>query len=179
MDILKEQNIVVVASVNEITVAKDNKKLSTLKVSYEPTSVSCSLRGHIAIGGSVDNKVISRPIYELLTQLFVVYSGSYLWTKWGQFEPIARARSFGTSHRRCVFPRWQVFGRLWCQPKSYFVWNWGIQGKVQIQTENNRCKLEIQFPVYCSCNKAKTNNFKNEFLKVVYECSSFHFSLHF
>jgi len=57
MDILKEQNIIVVASVNEIAVVKDNRKISTLKVSYEPTSVSCSPRGHIAIGGSVDNKV--------------------------------------------------------------------------------------------------------------------------
>ncbi|XP_066137857.1 actin-interacting protein 1 [Euwallacea fornicatus] len=62
MDILKEQSIIVVASVNEITVVKDNKKLSTLKVNYEPTGVSCSPRGHIAIGGSVDNKV---HIYEL------------------------------------------------------------------------------------------------------------------
>lgn len=57
MDILKDQNIIVVASVNEIAVVKDNRKISTLKVSYEPTSVSCSPRGHIAIGGSVDNKV--------------------------------------------------------------------------------------------------------------------------
>lgn len=57
MDILKEQNIIVVASVNEIAVVKDNRKISTLKVTYEPTSVSCSPRGHIAIGGSVDNKV--------------------------------------------------------------------------------------------------------------------------
>lgn len=62
MDILKEQNTVVIASVNEITVAKDNRKASTLKVSYEPTGVSCSPRGHIAIGGSMDNKV---HIYEL------------------------------------------------------------------------------------------------------------------
>lgn len=59
MDILKEQNIIVVASVNEIAVVKDNRKLSTLKISYEPTSVSCSPKGHIAIGGSVDNKVIN------------------------------------------------------------------------------------------------------------------------
>jgi WD40 repeat protein len=32
MDILKEKNIAVTASVNEITVAQDNRKLSTLKV---------------------------------------------------------------------------------------------------------------------------------------------------
>ncbi|KAF7272745.1 hypothetical protein GWI33_014498 [Rhynchophorus ferrugineus] len=62
MDILKEQNVIVVASVNEITVVKDNRKLSVLKVSYEPSGVSCSPRGHVAIGGSMDNKV---HIYEL------------------------------------------------------------------------------------------------------------------
>lgn len=62
MDVLKEENIVVTASVNEITVSKDNQKLSTLKVSYEPTSVSCSPRGHVAIGGNTDNKV---HVYEL------------------------------------------------------------------------------------------------------------------
>lgn len=62
MDVLKEENIIVTASVNEITVSKDNQKLSTLKVSYEPTSVSCSPRGHVAIGGNADNKV---HIYEL------------------------------------------------------------------------------------------------------------------
>lgn len=62
MDVLKEENIIVTASVNEITVSKDNQKLSTLKVSYEPTSVSCSPRGHVGIGGNADNKV---HIYEL------------------------------------------------------------------------------------------------------------------
>ncbi|KAJ8930242.1 hypothetical protein NQ314_016970 [Rhamnusium bicolor] len=62
MDILKEENIVVTASINELTVSKDNQKLSTLKVTYEPTSVSCSPRGHVAVGGTVDNKV---HIYEL------------------------------------------------------------------------------------------------------------------
>ncbi|KAJ8916773.1 hypothetical protein NQ315_005778 [Exocentrus adspersus] len=62
MDVLKEENIIVTASVNEITISKDNQKLSTVKVSYEPTSVSCSPRGHIAIGGNADNKV---HIYEL------------------------------------------------------------------------------------------------------------------
>ncbi|XP_056633102.1 actin-interacting protein 1 [Diorhabda sublineata] len=62
MDILKEENIVVVGSVNEITVSKDNQKLSALKVDYEPSSVSCSPRGHVAVGGNMDNKV---HIYEL------------------------------------------------------------------------------------------------------------------
>ncbi|XP_072394337.1 actin-interacting protein 1 [Diabrotica undecimpunctata] len=57
MDILKSENVIITASVNEITVAKDTQKLSTLKVDYEPSSVSCSSNGHIAIGGTVDNKV--------------------------------------------------------------------------------------------------------------------------
>jgi WD40 repeat protein len=62
MDILKEKNIAVTASVNEITVAQDNRKLSTLKVTYEPSSVSVSPRGHVAVGGAMDNKV---HLYEL------------------------------------------------------------------------------------------------------------------
>lgn len=62
MSVLKEQGIIVTASVNEITVSKDNQKLSTLKVGYEPSSVSCSSKGHIAVGGNMDNKV---HIYEL------------------------------------------------------------------------------------------------------------------
>lgn len=62
MSVLKEQGIIVTASVNEITVSKDNQKLSTLKVEYEPSSVSCSSKGHIAVGGTLDNKV---HIYEL------------------------------------------------------------------------------------------------------------------
>lgn len=62
MDILKEQNIIVSASVNEITVSKDNQKVSTLKVSYEPTSVACSPKGHVAVGGNMDSKL---HIYEL------------------------------------------------------------------------------------------------------------------
>ncbi|XP_063903867.1 actin-interacting protein 1 [Zophobas morio] len=62
MDVFKEQNIVVTASVNEITVAQDNRKASTVKVSYEPTSVSTSPRGHVAVGGASDNKV---HLYEL------------------------------------------------------------------------------------------------------------------
>lgn len=62
MAIIKDQGIVVTASVNEITVSRDNQKLSVLKVSYEPSSVSCSSKGHIAVGGNMDNKV---HIYEL------------------------------------------------------------------------------------------------------------------
>lgn len=60
--VLKEQGIIVTASINEITVSKDNQKLSVLKVGYEPSSVSCSSKGHIAVGGNIDNKV---HIYEL------------------------------------------------------------------------------------------------------------------
>lgn len=62
MDILKEQNVIITASVNEITVIQDNRKASSLKVSYEPSSASVSSGGDIAIGGTVDNKV---HIYEL------------------------------------------------------------------------------------------------------------------
>lgn len=62
MDLLNEQNIIVTASVNEITVIQDNRKVSTLKVSYEPSSASVSPRGDVAIGGTMDNKV---HIYEL------------------------------------------------------------------------------------------------------------------
>lgn len=62
MAVLKEQGIIVTASVNEITVSKDNQKLSALKVEFEPSSVSCSAKGHIAVGGNMDNKV---HIYEL------------------------------------------------------------------------------------------------------------------
>ncbi|KAL3274190.1 hypothetical protein HHI36_015607 [Cryptolaemus montrouzieri] len=62
MDILKEQNIIITASVNEITIVQDNRKVNTVKVDYEPSSVSCSQRGHVAIGGSADSKV---HIYEI------------------------------------------------------------------------------------------------------------------
>ncbi|CAH1954141.1 unnamed protein product [Acanthoscelides obtectus] len=62
MDVLKEQNLIVTASINEITVSKDNQKVSTLKVGYEPTSVACSPKGHVAVGGNMDNRV---HIYEL------------------------------------------------------------------------------------------------------------------
>lgn len=62
MDVLKENNTVVVGSVNELAIIKDNRKIGTLKVNYEPSSVSVSPRGHVAVGGSVDSKV---HIYEL------------------------------------------------------------------------------------------------------------------
>ncbi|KAK9883553.1 hypothetical protein WA026_001732 [Henosepilachna vigintioctopunctata] len=57
MDILKEQNIIITASVNEITIVQDNRKVNSLKVDYEPSSVSCSPRGHVAVGGTGDSKV--------------------------------------------------------------------------------------------------------------------------
>ncbi|GJQ82263.1 putative actin-interacting protein 1-like [Trypoxylus dichotomus] len=62
MDILKERNLIVTASVNEITVIQDNRKVSSLKVSYEPSSSSVSPRGDVAIGGAMDSKI---HIYEL------------------------------------------------------------------------------------------------------------------
>lgn len=62
MDILKEENTVVVGSVNELAVLQNNSKVSTLKVNYEPSSVSVSPRSHVAVGGAMDNKV---HIYEL------------------------------------------------------------------------------------------------------------------
>ncbi|XP_022916456.2 actin-interacting protein 1 [Onthophagus taurus] len=62
MDILKEKNIIIAASVNEISVIQDDKKVGELKVNYEPSSASVSKVGDIAVGGSMDNKV---HIYEL------------------------------------------------------------------------------------------------------------------
>lgn len=62
MDILKENDTVVIGSVNELAVIQNNNKISTLKVNYEPSSVSVSPRSHVAVGGAVDNKV---HIYEL------------------------------------------------------------------------------------------------------------------
>lgn len=62
MDILKDQNVIVTASVNEITIVQDDRKVNSVKVDYEPSSVSCSPRNHVAVGGSADSKV---HIYEL------------------------------------------------------------------------------------------------------------------
>lgn len=62
LDILKEQNIIITGDVNELTVIQDDRKVSSLAVDYEPSSVSISPRGHVAVGGSKDNKV---HLYEL------------------------------------------------------------------------------------------------------------------
>lgn len=69
MDVLKEQDLIVTASINELTLSKNNQKLSTLKVSYEPTSVACSSAGHVAVGGNTDNKV---HIYELQVNIYFI-----------------------------------------------------------------------------------------------------------
>lgn len=63
MDIFKETNTIVTATVSEVNVIKDDRKVSSLKVDYEPSSVSVnSSNGHVAIGGTTDQKV---HIYEL------------------------------------------------------------------------------------------------------------------
>jgi len=63
MDILKERNIVITATVNDVHVIQDDRKLSSIKVSYEPSSVSVSAQNnHVAVGGTGDYKI---HIYEL------------------------------------------------------------------------------------------------------------------
>lgn len=57
MDVSKEKNVTIVGSVNEITVIQDNRISNVTKVNYEPSSVSISPDGHVAIGGSGDSKV--------------------------------------------------------------------------------------------------------------------------
>ncbi|XP_019880365.1 actin-interacting protein 1 [Aethina tumida] len=57
MDIHRADRTVVTASVNEITVSRDCQKKSVVKASYEPSSVSISGQGHVAVGGAGDNKV--------------------------------------------------------------------------------------------------------------------------
>lgn len=68
MDILKEQNIVIVGTVNDVLVIQNNRILSTLRVPYVPSSISVSQNGHVAVGGSIDNKV---HIYELQNNVLV------------------------------------------------------------------------------------------------------------
>lgn len=62
MDIFKPESIIITASVNELTISKENVKLNTIKVNYEPSCVSISTNGHVAVGGAIDNKV---HLYEL------------------------------------------------------------------------------------------------------------------
>lgn len=62
MDVWKEKNTAVIGSVNEITIVQDNRIANVTKVSFEPSCVSISNDGHVAIGGAVDKKV---HVYEL------------------------------------------------------------------------------------------------------------------
>lgn len=62
MDIYRPDNVIVTASVNELTISKENVKVNAIKVNYEPSSVSISSKGHVAVGGAMDNKV---HLYEL------------------------------------------------------------------------------------------------------------------
>lgn len=62
MDIFKDNGTVVTATVNEVHVIKGDRKVSSLRVNYEPSSVSVNSCGHVAVGGAMDNKV---HIYEL------------------------------------------------------------------------------------------------------------------
>ncbi|KAF2880566.1 hypothetical protein ILUMI_25604 [Ignelater luminosus] len=57
MDVSKDKNVVIIGSVNEITVVQDNRIANVTKVKYEPSCVSISPEGHVAIGGAGDNKV--------------------------------------------------------------------------------------------------------------------------
>lgn len=57
MDIFKEQDLVVSASVQEIIVSKNGRKESSLKINYEPSSVSVSKAGDVAVGSTSDNLV--------------------------------------------------------------------------------------------------------------------------
>lgn len=57
MDVLREQNLVVTVTVNDVTVIQDGRIQSSLKVSYEPSCVSVSNSGDAAVGGTSDNMV--------------------------------------------------------------------------------------------------------------------------
>lgn len=62
MDICKETGTIVTATVNEVHVIKNGRIASSLKLGYEPSSVSVHhASGHVAVGGA-DNKV---HIYQL------------------------------------------------------------------------------------------------------------------
>lgn len=62
MDIFKDNGTNITATVNEVHVIKNDRKVSSIKVNYEPSSVSVNCCGHVAVGGAVDNKV---HIYQL------------------------------------------------------------------------------------------------------------------
>ncbi|GLV34968.1 flare [Carabus blaptoides fortunei] len=57
MDILREQDLVVSASVQEIIVSKNGRKESSVKINYEPSSVSVSKAGDVSVGSTSDNIV--------------------------------------------------------------------------------------------------------------------------
>lgn len=57
MDVFKEENIIVVGCVKEIIVAQENRKVSSLPIKYEASSVSInSETREVAVGGD-DNKI--------------------------------------------------------------------------------------------------------------------------
>ncbi|XP_044740597.1 actin-interacting protein 1 [Chrysoperla carnea] len=57
MDVFVEDNKVVTATVKEIIVAENGRKISSIPCNYEPSSVSISTNGDVAITGAGDNKV--------------------------------------------------------------------------------------------------------------------------
>lgn len=57
MDITKDNSTIVVGSVNEISVIQNGRVVNATKVFYEPSSVSISSNGHVAVGGGADNKI--------------------------------------------------------------------------------------------------------------------------
>ncbi|CAG7726267.1 unnamed protein product [Allacma fusca] len=50
-------NQVIIATVKELQVLEGGRKVATLKVDYEPSSLSINTDGDVAVGGSMDNKV--------------------------------------------------------------------------------------------------------------------------
>lgn len=62
MDITKDKSTIIVGSVNEISIIQNNRVVNVMKVPYEPSCVSISSDGHVAVGGGTDNKL---HIYEL------------------------------------------------------------------------------------------------------------------
>lgn len=84
MDIFREQNIVIVACVKEITVIQDNRKVSALPINYEASSLAANAEKlEIAVGGD-DSKVhiytlngTSLSLKEELTHLGAVTDVAY------------------------------------------------------------------------------------------------------
>jgi WD40 repeat protein len=84
MDIFREQNIVIVACVKEITVLQENRKVSSVQINYEASSLSANAETlEIAVGGD-DSKVhiykldgVNLTLREELTHLGPVADVSY------------------------------------------------------------------------------------------------------